>query len=477
MEGTKSTPPVRGFDVCDTTQLAAYVVLASLGTWQWCLLLNDAAISLTAAWLGDAWQLYYSHAPGRTVSTLVQFGPAWALRPLLGESSDVFLYVAHTLYFAAPLVLWLILRRIEPQRVYSRLYLAVVPMIVFFPSELVAGLGLWLIWFAWLGDPARSSVSLAVATLLLAPTIAFTHPGIALLSLLVAMAGGVLILSGRPLPRLQVIGAAAMAVLLIGSFAATMASFQSTNPTVVAQLNKNRFDYINPAWLLATMAIFPMLPAVWMLILTPGMDSARLRWRLSRTAILAIGAIGLAFAAANTTLLTWLYARHSAAQVTAVALALALVAPAAWLAKGRQPLMLCAAIVSVAALSYSIDIFLFGRFVDRHTRPAIVDVEAPAVAWPTQTPGTFGLGDYVKWLAAPDYVRDVVVPSYDWYEVTLAFYSYFRSDRRGILFHPLQRARAWIPFECKAIDIARQQPHDSRDEMLLTFLRERYCIH
>lgn len=407
---------------------------------------------------------------------LMQFGVAWLLRPLFGKSSDAFLYAAHALYFAAPLVLWLILRRVEPQRVYSRLYLAILPMIVLFPSELAAGLGLWLIWFASLGDPKRSRNSLAAITLLLAPAIAFTHPGIGLLSLLVAILGGVLTRFGRPLPHRQVIGAAAMAILLIGSFAATMAAFQSSNPTVVAQLDKNRLDYINPVWLLATMAAFPMLPVVWMLILAPSMESARLRWRLSRIAILVLGAIGLAFAAANTTLLTWLYARHSAAQVAAVALGLALVAPSIWLAKARQPLMLCAAIVSVAALSYCIDLFLFGRFVDHDTRPGIVDVEGPTVAWPTQTTESFGVRDYVKWLAAPDYVRDVIVPAYDWYEVTLAFYSYFRSDRRRILFHPLQHAEAWIPFECKAIDATQRRPHDQRDDLFLAFLRERYCV-
>jgi hypothetical protein len=476
MEGTQSTEPPRRLDACDKAQLAAYAVVALLGTWQWCLLVDDGAISLAAAWLGDAWKLYYGHVPGRAVSAMTQFGLAWALRPLFGGSSDAFLYAAHALYFAAPLVFWLILRRVEPQPIYSRLYLAVAPMIVFFPSEMVAGLGLWLIWFAWLAGPARSATSLTLATLLLAPAIAFTHPGIALLSLLVAMVGGLLMLLGRPLPRRQIVGAAAMAVLLIAAFAVTVTSFKSSNPTVVLNMDRNRFDYINPVWLLATMAIFPMLPAVWLLLLAPGTESAGVRWKLPPIAVLAIGTIGLWFAAANTGLLTWLYARHSAAQVTAVALALALVAPAVWLAHARRPLMFCAAIVSVAALSYSVDLLLFGRFVDRHVRAGIIDVEAPGVGWPTQAASAFGLRDYAKWFSAPDYVRDVVVPTYDWYEVTLAVYSYFRSDRRGILFHPLQRGDAWIPFECEAIDEARRRPHDARDEMFLGFLSEKYCV-
>ena len=90
------------------------------------------------------------------MSTFFQFGAAWALRPLFGASSDAFLIVAHLLYFAAPLGLWLILRLVEPQRLYSRLYLAVTLSLIYFTSEMVAGIGLWLIWLACLADAERS---------------------------------------------------------------------------------------------------------------------------------------------------------------------------------------------------------------------------------------------------------------------------------------------------------------------------------
>jgi hypothetical protein len=43
------------------------------------------------------------------------------------------------------------------------------------------------------------------------------------------------------------------------------------------------------------------------------------------------------------------------------------------------------------------------------------------------------------------------VPLYDWYQVTLAFYSFFRSNRESVLFHPLGRRGDWIPFECAGI--------------------------
>jgi hypothetical protein len=182
------------------------------------------------------------------------------------------------------------------------------------------------------------------------------------------------------------------------------------------------------------------------------------------------------FAAAGTGLLTWLYARHTASHLMAVALALALISPAAWLASARQPLMLCAAIAATAAVSYNADLFLFGRFVDRHLRPGVVDVETPSIAWPPPISEAYGMRSYLKWAAGADYPRDVVVPIYDWYEVTLAFYSFFRSDRQAVLFHPLDRPGAWVPFECAPLEATRRRPHDSGDEMFLAFLAERYCV-
>src|SRR5690242_9988933 len=93
-------------DRVDWALLSAYLLAAALGTWQACLLVNDGAVYLTAAWLGNAWDLFFDQNTGRAVSTLSQFGLAWALRPLFGASSAAFIAVAHVLYFAGPLALW-----------------------------------------------------------------------------------------------------------------------------------------------------------------------------------------------------------------------------------------------------------------------------------------------------------------------------------------------------------------------------------
>ena len=52
-----------------------------------------------------------------------------------------------------PLALWLVLRAVEPHRLFSRLYLAIVLALIYFPTELIAGAGLWLIWMALIVDP------------------------------------------------------------------------------------------------------------------------------------------------------------------------------------------------------------------------------------------------------------------------------------------------------------------------------------
>ena len=90
--------------------------------------------------------------------------------------------------------------------------------------------------------------------------------------------------------------------------------------------------------------------------------------------------------------------------------------------------------------------------------------------------GLYGMRSYVKWAVGADYQRDVVVPIYDWYEVTLAFYSFFRSDRQAILFHALDRRGTWVPFECGPLAAVQRQPHDARDQLLLTFLTQHYCV-
>ena len=87
---TKSTQPSRRLDASDAVLLAAFAVVAVLGTWQRCLLVNDAAVYLAATWLGNAWDLAYSQFPSRAVSSLFTFGPAWAWRVLFEPSSDAF---------------------------------------------------------------------------------------------------------------------------------------------------------------------------------------------------------------------------------------------------------------------------------------------------------------------------------------------------------------------------------------------------
>jgi hypothetical protein len=225
------------------------------------------------------------------------------------------------------------------------------------------------------------------------------------------------------------------------------------------------------------MVLFPALAALWLLLLAPGARSARLRYRLSPIALLVVAAVGLWFAAAGTGLLTWMYARHTAAYIMALALALALVSPSVWLDQARQPLMLYAAVAAVAAISYNVDLFFFGGFVDRYTSSGVVDVdELRPVPWPPQYRGPAAARIYFKWGAEQHYIRDVVVPTYDWHRVTLAFYSYFRSDRQSVLFHKLGRPGEWLPFHCSAVARTQALPHDTQDQMFLTFLREHYCV-
>jgi hypothetical protein len=112
------------------------------------------------------------------------FGPAWVARAVLGLGASAYMTVAHALYFAVPLALWLALRAIERDRLFSRLYLAIVLVLMYFPSELIVGVGLWLIWLALVSDPARSTRGVVLATVLFGATMAFTHPALALMSLL-----------------------------------------------------------------------------------------------------------------------------------------------------------------------------------------------------------------------------------------------------------------------------------------------------
>jgi hypothetical protein len=481
MELTKPVEPSKQSTLCDAALLGAFIVVAVLGTWQRCLLVNDGAVYLTAAWLGNAWDLFYDQNTGRAVSTLLQFGAAWALRALFSDAPDAFMVAAHALYFAVPFVLWLVLRLVEPQRLYSRLYLAIVLALVFFTSEMVQGIGLWMIWLALFADPARSRIVTAIATVVLAVVLPFTHPGIALLSLMVGICGGALGLLGLPFPRRLAIGALAMGLFLTAAYFVLAATFSPTNPTIAAQHAGSRYDYINPMWMLGTLGFFPVLIALWLLLLAPGLESTGLRWRLSQRAILIVGAIGLGFALGGAHILTWIFARQTAPYALALALALALASPApAWSMAARRPLMIYSGIIVVAALSYTVDLALFSRAVEAQLAPLEASDPAPPrfveiKRAPPPAVQAFARG-YFKWIAGDNYVRDVVLYDYGGQRMTFAFYTFFQSGRRVVLFRPLDQAGEWIPFECAPVDRTLAQPHDDVDGRMLRFLRERYCV-
>jgi hypothetical protein len=464
----------------DIALLAAYLLLAVLGTANSCLLFNDGAAFLSAAWLGNAWDLYLGQFAPRAVSLLASFGPAWLARALFSPSASTYLVVAHVLYFAAPLALWLLVHAVERQRLFARLYLAAALVQVNFPSELVVGSGLWFLWASIACDETRSNRQIVLATALLAPLMAFAHTVLALMSLVYLLAGTALTMLGRPLPRRSLVAAAILAALLAGTYLITSRLLPPTNPTLVVAMVLNRYDYIDPIRLLATVTLFPMLAVLWLLLLSPGADSVRAGGAAARLLQLPLAVVGLWFAAAGTGVLTWVYARHSAGHVAALALALAVAGPAAWLAASARPLTLFAAIVAVASVSYNIDLFLFGRFVDRyleaHRPVSPVNVGQASAHWPPRMTGSYGQRGYLKWFAGDDYQRDVVVPVYDWYQVTLAFYSFFRSDRQAILYHPPVHNRDWIPLECGAAERALGTARDERDRRFLQFVTTSYCV-
>ena len=142
------------FDRCDIALLAAFILSAGLGTWNNCLLFNDGIILVSVGWLGDAWDLYFNQIAGRAVSTFTTFGPAWLVRWAFDISSGAYIILAHALYFAVPLVFWLVIRAVEPQLAFSRLYLAVVLVLVYFPTELIVGTSTWVIWAALFSTPS-----------------------------------------------------------------------------------------------------------------------------------------------------------------------------------------------------------------------------------------------------------------------------------------------------------------------------------
>lgn len=463
------------FDRTDAALLGAYLLTAALGTWTSCLLLNDGAVLITAGWLGDAWDLYFGQIAGRAISLLIAFGPAWAARAAFGLSIDAYVVMAHALYFAAPLGLWLIVRFVEPCRLFSRLYLAILLPLVYFPTELIPGLGLWMIWAAWISRPDQSIRRVFMATMLLGVAMVFTHPSLALLSLSYAGIGALLRFFERPVPRTPLVAAALLGLMLLGGYVFTSIFFPSTNPTIAAALAVGRYDHVNPVWMLATLGHFPLLAMLWLLLLAPGAIAADLRWQLSPVAVLVVAALGIGLAASSTVMLTWMQARHMAVYVLALALALGQSGTAAsWLAAAQRPLMLYALTLVVAAASFNHDVGLYGEFVDRRLRPGAFDVARLPERWPQSEFTKGGVVTYFKWAAGPDYVRDVVIPEYDWYRLTLAFYSYFRSRGESVLYHALDHRKDWIPFECDSL--ARLSPRDNGHRAFVAFLAEHYCV-
>lgn len=455
--------------------LAVFLFAAALGTWTHALLLNDGGVILSVGWLGSAWDLYISQIVSRSISILAQVGPAWAARAMFDLDADTYMTLAHVLYFAVPLILWFALRAIERDRLFSRLYLAIALVLAYFPTELVVGIGLWLIWLTLVIDPARSTKGAVLATLLLGAAMAFTHPALALMGLVFVLAGLALPIFGQRLPKRSLVAVGILSALLLAAYFAMNRWLPPTNPTVVADHEVGSYNYINPVWMLKTMGYFPMLAALWFLLLVPGAGAVRLQWRHLPLAIFLVAAFGLWCAVGGTSLKTWTYARNTGPYIMMVALVLALPARAEWLRRAERPLMLFAAIVAVAALSYNVDIFLFGRFIDPDLAPGIVDAATVDAQWPSKIPTSILPRTFFKYAAGENYARDVVMPNYDRFRVTLAFYSYFRTDRQSVLFHRSEKDAEWLPFECPAVGRAIDHSRDARDRQFLNLIARNYC--
>jgi hypothetical protein len=471
------TPSVEGrlLDRSDKALLAAVLLAAGLGTWTHCLMHDDGAVILSSGWLGSLWDLYASQIASRAVAVFAMHGPAWLARAAFDLDAGAYLTVAHVLYFAVPLVLWLVLRAVERDRLFSRLYLALALAMIYFPTELIFGVGVWLIWLALVSDPARSTAGVVLATLLLGPVMAFSHPSLALMGLLFVAAGFALPLFGQRLPTRTLVAVAVLSVALLLFYLTAARWLPPTNPTDGASQEANRFAYLSPVWMLRTLMYFPMIAVLWFLLLVPAADTLRLRWRFLPLAILAVAAFGLWCAAAGTSLKTSTWTRHTGLYAMTLALVFALPAPTAWLRRAERPLILFAAIVAVSALSFNIDLWLFGRFIDRALGPGIVDAATLPAPWPSRRPEPVAGRILFKFGVGEEYVRDGVMPSYDWSRVPLAFYTYFRSDRQGALFHPLGGGAEWRPFECPAVERALAHARDAQDRQFLEFIARNYC--
>jgi hypothetical protein len=139
-----------------------------------------------------------------------------------------------------------------------------------------------------------------LATLLLGAVMAFTHSALALMGLFFVAAGLVLPLFGQRLPTRSLVAVTVLSVALLAFYLAAARLLPSTNPTDGASQEANRFAYLSPVWMLRTLAYFPMIAALWFLLLVPAADTLRLRWRFLPHATLAIAAFGLWCAVAGT---------------------------------------------------------------------------------------------------------------------------------------------------------------------------------
>ena len=456
----------------DKALLAGFLIAAALGTLTKSLLINDASIFIAVGWLGDSWGLYFSQFAGRALGMYALFGPAQLLLGVVPMSAGAFVTLSHILYFAVPLVLWLGLRAIEPHRLFSRLYLAVVLALMFFPTELIVGCGLWLMWLAIVTDERRSLRATAIATIVLGGALIFTHPAIAAMSLLYLVVGTGLRFCGRPVPRQSLIAATALSVLLVLGYLASSRLLPPTNPSVIEGVARNSASYIDPIEMTKNLGKYAVTAVLWLLLLGPGLIG---RFRPVSLAVLAT--VGIWFAAAGTNLLTYFYARYTAPHVLALALALAVAAPGKWLENARHGLVVYTAIAVAAAASYTVDLRLFERFMMQHLQPGIANVETLSTdPWPSSLVRVTPLRDLFKWGAGDDYVRDVIVPTYDWfYRVTLAYHSFLSSGRQSVLYHPLGRQGDWRPCSRSAVRRALVQARDEADRQFLAFLEANYC--
>ena len=109
-----------------------------------------------------------------------------------------------------------------------------------------------------------------------------------MLSVAVGACGGALILLRLPFPRHLAAGALVMGLFLTLAYFALAAIFPPTNPTIAAQHAGAPVRLHRSTWMLATLGFFPVLIALWLLLLAPGLEGTGLRWRLSGRAMLSL---------------------------------------------------------------------------------------------------------------------------------------------------------------------------------------------